>query len=177
MSEKIKGAVQRLTPGERTVIAIEQLGLTGYQVQKEFELSNSAVSNWKNKRCSPRPSFVNLFCRKHNVSPTWILTGDGPMFERYIPLDEKDFLNKIDRIKKETKLSNQDIAKILNSYTTVISEIKAGKNRVKPEWVEIIEAKFGYIWNSQKAEMEIFKLREEIEMLKNVLRSAGYEIK
>jgi len=155
---------------------MERLNLTGYGLHKHFGLSKGAVTNWRKGKCSPRLSFLDKYCSEYGVNKNWIFTGEGDMFAGDLSGGDRDFIRKIDLIKKETGITNKEIANKLHSYSTVISELKAGKTKVRPEWVEIIEKEYGFIWNDLEARKEIIKLRQDIEKIKAALLLINIEI-
>ena len=159
-----------MTPtAERILKAMDHLHLSGFALIKQFGLSRGTVTNWRNGTNGPRMAFMRLFCDQYGVSLSWLLTGDGDMMEASLPDNDREFLRKVEMVKKETGLTNRDIAKLIGSYSTIISELRAGKTTVRPEWRDTLEKEYGFIWNVLDAKKEIIRLREDIEKIKKAL--------
>lgn len=58
--------------------------------------------------------------------------------KRKLPDKSVRFLRVIDQIKIDNNQSSKNIASLLDTYASVISELKAGKTSVRDEWIETL---------------------------------------
>lgn len=165
-----------MTPVIRLLQSMSRLNLSGYAVQKRFGLSKGTVTNWRKGTYQPRMSFLKKYCEEYSVNINWILTGEGDTILKNLNSNDQEFIRKIDMIKRETGLTNKEIAVKLGAYPTILSELRAGKTSVRPQWWNIIEKEYGFIWNDLDAKKELFKLRQEIEKIKSALLLINIQI-
>ncbi len=129
---------------ERLLIAINQLNLSGYKIQQDVGLSQGTITSYRKGISQPREKTIDDFCRVYGVSKQWILSGEGDMLGgRSVPAKTIRFLKVIDQVKIDNDLSNKEIAEKLNSYSSLMSELKAGKTSVKDEWIETMVNTYG----------------------------------
>lgn len=70
---------QKKLTGERFRSARDHLGLTQADAAKRVGLSKQAVSEWERGRSSPSLDQVMKILDGSDLSPMWVLTGDGEM--------------------------------------------------------------------------------------------------
>lgn len=112
------------TPAGRILEAIKVLRTTGYQVQKDLELSRGAVSTWRRGVCQPSDKTIDKFCERYHISRNWILTGIGAMknfrqsYSANVQDQIKDLRDRIEgleqevqRLKKKTPGQHQGLTK------------------------------------------------------------------
>lgn len=112
------------TPAGRILEAIKVLRTTGYQVQKDLNLSRGAVSNWRRGICQPSDKMIDKFCDHYHISRNWILTGIGTMktFRKAYSASVQDQIRdlrqriealeqEVQRLKKKTPGQHQGLTK------------------------------------------------------------------
>lgn len=70
--------------GDRISEARAVVGLTQGELVESLEGERGAVgrqqlSNYETGKASPTADFVLLLCRTHDINPTWLLSGEGPV--------------------------------------------------------------------------------------------------
>ncbi|MEL6435233.1 MAG: helix-turn-helix domain-containing protein [Pseudomonadota bacterium] len=65
------------TMGGRIVAAREAMGYTTAQLARRLGIKSATLQNWENDRAEPRSNKLFMLAGMLNVSPTWILTGQG----------------------------------------------------------------------------------------------------
>lgn len=167
---------------ERLMTAINQLNLSGYQIQKDIGISQGTITSYRKGLSQPREKTIDDFCRRYGINKQWILTGDGDMMGgRSVPSKTIRFVKVIEQIKIDNDISNKDITDKLGVYSSLVSELKAGKTSVKDEWIEILVTSYGVnkeyitegiggIFIEQNTEGRSFReLMKEVEMLRQMV--------
>lgn len=162
--------------------AINQLNLSGYQIQKDIGISQGTITSYRKGLSQPREKTIDDFCRRYGINKQWILTGDGDMMGgRSVPSKTIRFVKVIEQIKIDNDISNKDITDKLGVYSSLVSELKAGKTSVKDEWIEILVTSYGVnkeyitegiggIFIEQNTEGRSFReLMKEVEMLRQMV--------
>lgn len=133
-----------MNKSERILEAMEKLNISGYRVQKDLGISQGTITNYRKGIYQPRQKTIEEFAKTYGVNITWLLTGQGDMKGgKPIPAKSIRFLKVIEQIKIDHDVSNKDLAEQLESYASLISELKAGKTSVKDEWIDILVHKYG----------------------------------
>ena len=65
------------TLGGRIVYARETAELTTSQFARRLGVKTATLQGWESDRAEPRPNRLLTMAGMLNVSPTWLLTGDG----------------------------------------------------------------------------------------------------
>lgn len=65
------------TLGGRIVYAREQRGLTTAQLARRVGVTTETLHEWETDRAEPRSNRLLTLSGMLNVSPTWLLTGEG----------------------------------------------------------------------------------------------------
>jgi hypothetical protein len=167
---------------ERLMTAINQLNLSGYQIQKDIGISQGTITGYRRGTAQPREKTIEHFCRKYGVNKQWILTGEGDMMGgRAVPSKTIRFVKVIEQVKIEFDLTNKDVTDKLGVYSSLVSELKAGKTSVKDEWIETMVSVYGVnkeyildgsggIFIEQNTEGRSFReLVKEVEMLRQMV--------
>jgi len=97
--------------GYRLSLVREKCGLTLDKVAAMFGISPQTLSRYENEKRTPDVEFLEAFGKKFNVSGSWLLYGEPPIFNKKnpegdtaIPADKKDrFMALRGRIQAENK--------------------------------------------------------------------------
>ena len=64
----------------RILLIRQKLGISRRVFGEPLAASDSVIKNLENNLTDPKPAFIDLICRTYNVNRTWLLTGEGEMF-------------------------------------------------------------------------------------------------
>lgn len=106
------------------------LGFTQQEFAERIGVKRNTIAQYEIGRNKPIDSIINLICREYNVSPEWLQTGEGEMFQP-APQNELEALTKrygltaADKVLVEKYINlNPDSRKtIIDFITTVSAEI------------------------------------------------------
>lgn len=68
------------------MLQLEQRGLSLAAIGDKIGCSHATLSHWKHHKTEVeniKVGLISAFCEQSGVSMQWILTGNGPQFERY----------------------------------------------------------------------------------------------
>lgn len=77
----ISARMLHMDTGERIKQARKELGLTQQEFGKLAGVSKAAVSQWENGSTKPERDALMGLRRQRGISPEWIISGKGEMFE------------------------------------------------------------------------------------------------
>jgi len=77
LNDSDDGSAFEDTLGGRIVHAREAQDLTTSQLARRLGVKTSTLHGWENDRSEPRPNRLLTLAGILNVSPTWLLIGDG----------------------------------------------------------------------------------------------------
>lgn len=124
--------------GENLQKSRKQLGLNQANMALSIDVADKSYWNYE-KNITPIPSdvLVRLY-ETHNISPTFLLTGQGPMFlpakneklEKYEQAfkERKTFGKRLNYYQAEENLMDDEIAKIINSTESRVEKLGLDKN-------------------------------------------------
>lgn len=69
------------------------LGFTQQEFAERIGVKRNTIAQYEIGRNKPIDSIINLICREYNVSPEWLQTGEGEMFQP-APQNELEALTK-----------------------------------------------------------------------------------
>lgn len=86
---------------ERITQLRKSLGLSQTDFGKTLGVSRGIIKNIDEHHTTPKPEFIDLICRTHNVNPDWLMTGEGNMLKTESETDRlfrlaKEILNEPD---------------------------------------------------------------------------------
>jgi hypothetical protein len=70
---------------ERIEILLNGLGINQTDLMKALELNHTAIIHWRSVGRVPK-SILQLIELKYGISPDWLRTGEGEMFNKEVPI-------------------------------------------------------------------------------------------
>ena len=103
--------------------AMNLRGLTQTDIVERTNIKKSALSQYINGKITPRQNAVEELSKILNVSEPWLMGYDVPMERniRFLPVEKKDLIKKLDSIREYRNLSPKKAAEI-NNLSKWISE-------------------------------------------------------
>ncbi len=103
--------------------AMNLRGLTQTDIVERTNIKKSALSQYINGKITPRQNAVEELSKILNVSEPWLMGYDVPMERniRFLPVEKKDLIKKLDSIREDRNLSPKKAAEI-NHLSKWISE-------------------------------------------------------
>lgn len=106
------------------------LGFTQQEFAERIGVKRNTIAQYEIGRNKPIDSIINLICREYNVSPEWLQTGEGEMFQpapqnKLEALTQKYKLTAADKvlIEKYIKLNPDSRKTIIDFIKNVSAEI------------------------------------------------------
>lgn len=89
---------------------LQKYGITPYQVSKETGVTQTALSNWKNKKSTPSPQNLQKIANFFGVSIEYLLLGVEDKKEPKItPKDERDIGKRLEDTLAELENSQETL--------------------------------------------------------------------
>lgn len=100
------------------------LGFTQQEFAERIGVKRNTIAQYEIGRNKPIDSIINLICREYNVSPEWLQTGEGEMFQP-APQNELEALTQKYKLSAADKVLIEKYIKLNpDSRKTIIDFIK-----------------------------------------------------
>lgn len=100
------------------------LGFTQQEFAERIGVKRNTIAQYEIGRNKPIDSIINLICREYNVSPEWLQTGEGEMFQP-APQNELEALTQKYKLTAADKVLIEKYIKLNpDSRKTIIDFIK-----------------------------------------------------
>ena len=138
---------------ERNLASIEektyQIRITNGYTQKEFaqilNVSTSYVSNWENGYNEITIPILNRICNVWNVSFDYMMGfSTNNATNKIKDVDKKYLGRKIREIRKQEGLTQEKMAKKINTYRFLISDYETGRKSISTADLKQICETFGF---------------------------------
>ena len=118
---------------ERIIYMRETLELSQREMAKLLKISKSTYGRWETgEKIIPLKHLINM-CNMTMISLDYALglTNKKEPLKEKISIDKKTFGNKLKQIRIKHNLTQDELAKILNTTQSVISAYENGKNLIQ----------------------------------------------
>lgn len=117
--------------GERLKDIRDDKGINQEQMAKILDVSRGHYANWEIEKETIPLKRLNKLCNHFNISMDYIIGRVRTYNENGIhELDSKEIGQRIRYIRKKNKISQTELADILNTTHSVISNYELGKNLI-----------------------------------------------
>lgn len=116
------------------------------QLVKELNISKSTYSRWETEEQIIPLTRLNDFCNRFNVSMDYVmkLSNTNKLTNNINKLDRNLIGIKIRQIRKENNVTQQELAKFLNTTHSTISAYESGKTLILTAFALEICKKYNY---------------------------------
>lgn len=124
-----------MTIGERIKELRKQVNLTQQAFADRLNLKRNTVGSYEVNVVEPSDRTISDICREFDVNKTWLLTGEGEMFEQRAQSDKiTDFLTAI------TKTEGDDFKR---RFVEMLSELEPDDWKLLERMAEKLQKKEG----------------------------------